>query len=171
MKSEDVERSLYRWFEEEHDAPEGFADAVHVHKPGALFPERFELWIFPRIAGFTRGVGPTRARRGEEHDQLELVVSCHVKNPPGGREDPFELSRLVDTVRAVVDASERATAAKVYDVAGQTIAVMDFGPADETRSYNESVSVGGITVPGVDSAVLTITCELSPVKPRVKSLT
>lgn len=169
MKSVFVERAIYRWFREEMKLPEGFADEVHLHRPGQLFPERTELWIYPRMQSFERAVG-VRPRRGEEHDQLTLVVSCHVKNPPGGREDLEELSKLVDSVRAVCDATERAGAAKILDDENRTIGIVDFGAASEELSYQESVSVGGITVPGVDSAVLTVVCEISPVKPRVKPL-
>lgn len=169
MKSAHVEESVYRWFAEELALPEGFADAVHLHRPGALFPERNEVWIYPRISSFTRAVG-VRPRRGEEHDRLVLVCSCHVKNPPGGREDKLELSKLADAVRTVIDAGERAGAAKILDDERRTIAIVDFGPANEVRTYQQSVSVGGISIPGVDSAVLTVACEISPVKPRVQPL-
>lgn len=169
MKSQWVERALYRWFAEEMNKPEGFGDEVHLHRPGALFPDRTERWVFPRIQGFRRAVG-VRARRGEEHDQLTLVVSCHVKNPPGGREDLEELSKLVDFARAVVDATERAGAAKILDGENREIGIVDFGAASETRAYQQSVLVGGVTIPGVDSSVLTVVCEISPVKPRVQPL-
>lgn len=169
MKSLFVERAIYRWFTEEMELPEGFADEVHLHRPGQSFPERAELWVFPRIDSFRRSVG-VRARRGEEHDQLTLVVSCHVKNPAGGREDLEELSKLVDSVRAVIDATERAGAAKILDNENRTIGIVDFGPTSESRSYQESVSVGEVTIPGVDSSLLTVACEISPVKPRVQPL-
>ena len=169
MRSEHVERALYRWLDEEFDKPQGFADAVHLHRPGQIFEDRFERFVFARITSFERAVG-VRPRRGEEHDRLTITVGVHVKNPPGGREDPLELSKLVDKVRNVVDATERAGAAKVHDDENRVVAIVDFGPADEQRAYNESVSVGGITVPGVDSAVLTIACEVSPVKPRIVPL-
>ena len=170
MKSVFVERALYRWFAEEFKAPEGFADEVHIHRPGASFPERTELWIYPRIESFARAQG-VRGRRGAEHDRLTLVVSCHVKNPAGGREDLEELSKLTDSVRAVVDSTERAGAAKILDDTNATIAIVDFGPADEDRSYQENVSVGGISIPGVDSTVLTIACEISRTTPRPRPKT
>lgn len=167
MKTEFIEASLYRWFSEELSLPEEFADAVYLHKPWVAFPERTELWVYPRITGFARqGI----SRRGAEFDFMTLVVGCHVKNPPGGREVPQELSRLVDAVRSICDSTERAGAYKVHDVANRIFAVGDFGPAQEVRSYNESVSIGGITIPGVDSAVLTVQVTLSPVKPRVQPL-
>jgi hypothetical protein len=164
-----VERALYDWFAEEYDQPEGFGDEVHLHRPGAAFPDRTERIVFPRIVSIERAVG-VRPRRGEEHDQVTIQVGVHVKNPAGGREDLEELSRLVDKVRNVVDATERAGAAKILDDENRVVGIVDFGPASETRSYNDSVSIGGITLPGVDSAVLTVTCEVSPVKPRVVPL-
>lgn len=169
MRATWVEESVYRWFEEEFRKPEGLAEEVYLHRPGAMFPERNEVWIYPRIDSYTPAVA-VRPRRGEQHGQLSLVVSCHVKNPPGGREDLLELSKLEDSVRAVIDAGFRAGAAKILDGARRTVGVVDFGVATALRTYQESVSVGGITVPGVDSSVLTVACEISPVKPRVKPL-
>lgn len=169
MKVTFVERALYRWFAEEFKKPEGFADEVHLHRPGVHFPERQEKWITPQIDSYTPAV-TVRPRRGEQHGQLTISVSCHVKNPPGGREDPEELSNLEDSVRAVVDSSFRSGAAKIHDEANRVIGIVDFGVATGNRSYQQSVSVGEITIPGVDSSVLTVVCEISPVKPRVKPL-
>ena len=157
------------WFTAQEAVDKGFADEIHVHRPGALFPERTELWIYPRISSFARAQG-VRPRRGEEHDQVVLIVSCHVKNPPGGREDLEELSKLTDVARAVVDATERAGAAKILDETNTTIAIVDFGAANESRSYQESVTVGGISIPGVDSTVLTVVCEISRTTPRPRQI-
>ncbi len=169
MKAVLVERAVYRWFAEEWKQPKGFGDEVQLHRPGALFPERTELWIYPRVDSYVPAAA-VRPRRGEQHGQLSLTVSCHVKNPAGGREDLEELVKLEDSVRAVIDASFRAGAAKILDDERRTIGIVDFGVASSARSYQESVSVGGITVPGVDSSVLTVVAEISPVKPRVKPL-
>jgi len=163
LKSAFVEAALIRWFEDHFEGEASGAKRVAIHWPGERFEERTALWVKPRIAGFER---PGDSRRGDEIDVLVLEVTCHVKVEPKGKRSLI-LSNLVDEARRLVDSSERATAQKILNEDGLVIGIIDFGPAQETRQYDVGVSIGGVTIPGVDLAVLRTRCLISRTVPRV----
>lgn len=163
MNTLDIEKALVAWFGAHFEPQTDGGKRVDIYFPGDRFEERTGLWIAPRIQSFERsGV----SRRGVEHDVLVLEVACYAKVDPKGKRR-FALSELVDETRRLVDSTERAGAQKIRNEANEPYAICDFGPAQERRLYGQSVTIGGIPIPGVDWALLTTRCQLSPFRPRV----
>lgn len=154
LATHDVERSLFLHLETRIKLLE--IQAL-LHRPGERFPERTERWVTVRIAEVER---PFTSREGEEHEVYVVQSTCYQKTLQ--KAGLFgSLSELTDEVRLIVDSTVRAPAAPVFNRRNQQIALLDFGPADETREYGTDVTVEGVAVPGVDVATLTTRCQVS----------
>lgn len=183
MRTYDLEKSLRRYFEEALVLPQKHKERVVIHWAGDKPPQdNAAFLIVPRFTA--------AGRRGPRDGDVELItvqVTVAMKINPVA--DQFGLlSLLVDQVRLVVDQSLKGEdvfydpddaaiestpleglrgAAPIYDRTGQQTAALDFGPAQETRADNASITVGGVTLSPVNLAVLTTTALLSPMAPRV----
>ena len=164
MRSAFVEAALYRWFEEHLEGEAKFAKALQLHKSGTRFEDRSEFIIWPRISSVER---PALSRRGDELEIYVIEVNVYAKIQPKG-DRLLLLSNLVDEVRRLVDSTERAAAQKIQDDKERVIGVLDWGPAQESRLYDQAVSIGAVSIPGVDLCQLRTRCVISPVKPRVR---
>lgn len=182
MRSIYLETSLRRFMEENLALPEKHRDRIFVHWAGEQFKDNQLAWIVPRITQIQR-LGP----RDGDRTVVVLRVTIYEKVEPKGERFGF-LSLLGDEVRLVVDpqlkqwdltynedtqqlrsvAAENARgAAKVYNREGQVIGVLDFSAAQETRSYDTQATISGVTLSGVNSLVLTVQVQVTPVLPRV----
>ena len=164
-----VEESLRLWFQEKITLPEKYADRIEIHFAGERFNERAQGWVQPRLTSFERE-GP----RDGDSEVLTITTTIGIKVDPTRKAFGL-LSLIVDEVRRAVDATRRPGAMPIVSVAqredGTTlktmVAKLDFRAAQERRTYDQSISIGNVPIPGVDLAVLTTLCLISPVKPRV----
>lgn len=151
MLREDLETSLAKHLRDE------LGEDVLLDEAGDSFrASGVDAWVRPRIVSIV----PTgSSRKGEEDDLLELQVVCYIPtDQKGGRAG--DLSRLVDQVRAVVDSTLAAPAARVRDADGLVVGTIQFGPAAESRAFGQAVDVRGDSIPGVDSATLSVECRV-----------
>ena len=134
-------------------------DSLVVDSPGTSFrASGLDRWFRWRIVA----IDPDEnSHNGEEDDLLLLEFECHIPtDQKGGRS--FDLSELVDELRAVVDSTLSAPAAQVRNSAGAVAGVIMFGPAAERRAYGQSVTTrNGESIPGVDSATLSVPCRVA----------
>ena len=156
-----IEASLRAWFQEKLNFPEKHADRVEIHWAGERFNERALAWVQPRMSSIER-----RGPRDGDVQMMTLTTSVGLQTLPKGEVFGL-LSLLVDEVRRAVDATRRAEAMPILDGDRQMVAKCDFGPAQETRAFAQTIQVENVAIPGVDLAVLTTACEISPVSPRV----
>lgn len=177
MRTWEVEDSLRRFFDEKVALPEKHSDRVFVHWNGEAFKDNQLAWIMPRFQSMDRSSGP----RDGDVEVYTMTFTVVVKKQKGGGQFGL-LSMLVDAVRLVIDQALKSNepravapgargAAKLFDREKRAFAVMDFGPAAESRSYGQSISVSGVTLREVDLAVLTVNAQLSPLFPRVIATT
>jgi len=159
-----VEAAIYSWFDAHFEGAKEFANRVAVHKSGTRFEERTKLWVWPRISTVDRTSQP--GRYGDEIEVFVLETICYAKVQPKGNK-LLILSNLVDEVRRLVDITQQAPGQKILNAKNEVIGVVAFGPANESRFYDQSVSIGSVTIPGVDFSQLRTRCVISPVKPRV----
>lgn len=167
MRTHEIEVSLRRWFEEELQLPDKHADRVQVWWRGEPYTDNQLAMVLPRMRAFAR-TGP----RDGDSEIMTLEVRVALKQEPGNLTFGL-LSLLVDEVRRLVDSTRRdvpgnpAAVAKLHNQDNVPFAVLDFGPAQETRAEDQTIQVGGVTLTGIDLAVLTSEVLISPFKPRV----
>lgn len=150
LRTEDVEVSLF-----EHLAQ--VLDGVHVHRPGEGWDGKPEEWAEVRIVRVERDA---MSRRGEESYPVTIAVTCYARR--GRKGGKFRtLSGFVDKTRLGFDSTTLAPAIKVRDEGRRVVAILDFGPAVESRTYNVAVEVEGVSHPGTDVATISVRCILS----------
>jgi len=154
MLTEDVEASLFGHIQDRAAFPAG----TILWRPGEKFNERTEQWVEVRIVSIDRS---NNDRYQEAFELYDVQVTCYYKTD--SKASVFgRLSRLVDSVRLLVDSSMRSPAAVIRSSQdGSQAGLIDFGAASESRQYNQDVSIEGVGVPGVDLAVLTTRCTVS----------
>lgn len=117
-----------------------------------------KVWVEPRIESVTPR--SSRSEPGQEDDTMRLRVRCFVHQGRKGTQDRPLLSRVVDSVRALVDTTLGASAYRVTTLQedGNPFVVghIQWSPAREVRQYGVAISVGGDSVPDVDVATLTV---------------
>lgn len=150
LRTEDVERTLF-----EHLTK--VLEGVFVHRPGENWDGKPEEWVEARLSRVERDA---MSRRGEESHPVTITTVCYARR--GRKGGKFTtLSRFVDLVRQAVDSTALAPAIRILGEDRRTVAVLDFGPAVESRSYNVTVNVEGVSHPGVDVATIATRCVLS----------
>ncbi len=156
MLIQDIEQSLFDHIESRSQFPQGTV----LWRPGEKFNERTEQWVQVRIVGVDRS---NNDRDSRTFELIDVEVTCYYKTDSKG--SVFgRLSRLVDSTRLLIDSSMRAPAAVVKSSqTGQQLGLIDFGGADESRQYNQEISIGGVGVPGVDLSVLSTRCTVSSI--------
>ena len=152
LRSEDVERSMY-----EHLFDALKPDGVEVWRSGQVFQGKGTRWCDIRIISEERG---PEERLGRESHPVTVQVNCYLQH--GSKAQKFQtLAMLADRVREVVDSTCNAQAAKVRNEGRQVVAILDWGPAIEARTFDVTVSVGDQQIPGCDVATMTVRCILS----------
>jgi len=168
VRTVDFEVSLRKYLESEIRVPEAHAEHVELHWRGEGFEDNQLLMIVPRMRSFER-TGP----RDGDSEIVNLEVTVAVKQAPDQLTFGL-LSILVDEVRRLIDSTrrdeevERPAVAKVFNREGVAEFVMDFGPAQESRSEGVSIQIGGRQVSAVDLAVLTCRVQVTPLRPTVR---
>jgi len=150
LKTEDVERALF-------DHLAATLEGVAIHRPGEAWDGKPEEWADVRIVRVERD---EMSRRGEESHPLVIAINCYARRGRKGGKF-LTLSAFVDLVRPGFDSTARARAIRVRDVQNQVVAILDFGPAVEARTYNVTVEVEGVAHPGTDVATISVRCVLS----------
>ena len=156
MLTQDVEMSLF----DHIDSRSSFPPGAILWRPGEKFNERAEQWVQVRIVGIDRS---NNDRYQQAFELYDVEVTCYYKTD--SKASVFgRLSRLEDSARLLVDSSMRAPAAVIKSAStGEKLALMDFGAANESRQYNQDVSIGGVGVPGVDLSILSTRCTVSSI--------
>ena len=150
LKTEDVAASLF-------DHLQATLDGVYVHRPGEAWDGKPEEWAEVRI---TRVERDGMSRRGEESYPVVIAVTCFSRR--GRKGGKFKtLDAFCDKVRPAFDSTALAKAIKVRDEGKRVVAILDFGPAVEARTYNVAVDVDGVSHPGTDVATISVRCVLS----------
>lgn len=163
MRSAYVEASIIAWFAQHLEGEERFARGIQLHVTGTRFEERADFIVWPRIASVERRAP---SRFAEELDRYVLETNVYVKIQPKGL-PPGALSNLVDECRRLVDATQGAPAQIVRNEKEVEIAKCTFTAAQETRLYDQTVTIGSVSMSGIDLCQLRTVCVISPVKPRV----
>lgn len=157
IRDEDIERDL-----DEH-VQNAFGRDFPMHRAGEQWDGKPEAWASLRITAIDRSQPIPMSRMGEENYGITVTVTCYVR--AGRKGGTFlDISKLTDTVRPAIDASCRAPAVKVRDGRSanrQVYAGIDFGMADQARSFNQTIDIGGASQEGVDVATLTVRCTVS----------
>jgi len=148
ITNEDIERNLLEHLEKL--LPEG----LRIHIPGEVFsPERAREWIEPRILSIDF---EQESRPGEEFGRLELEVRCFIKTEQKGRRR-LELSTLCDKVLEVVGGERNVNAAIILQEDKTDIGRLQFGASRQARLYGAAVSIGGVSIVGLDIATIQVT--------------
>lgn len=151
MLTEDVERAIFDLFDT-------LEPGTYVSREGKKFRKPTPMdWVVPRVTEIER---LATSAGGQTEETWTIEVSCFVRNQIKGRTFG-DLSRLVDTVRAVCD-GEYPAADTVVDDGGspspQQVGVIRWGPVDEERLWGQAEAViDSEEVQGVDVAILTAT--------------
>lgn len=147
MLEYDIEKALL-----DHLTANVDLDPKFIHYPGETFsPERRKEWIEPRIVSIERD--PNSRSPMEEFAAMDFVVRCFVKVLQKG-DRRGELSKLVDKVRAVIDAELRVNAAIIRDEDKADIGRIQWGVASTARLYGVNVTIDNVEVTGVDVATI-----------------
>jgi len=147
-----VERSTFDHLETVLDLP----DRTTFWKPGERFSDRTDAWIEPRILRVDR----TRSKPGEEFEHYTFAFVCYLKTLQKG-ERFLQLSDLADAVRDAVDYTQAARPVLVRDDTDEVVAILEWGPASETRRFDQTVSPAGVAIPGVDLVTIAVRCQLT----------
>lgn len=161
----DLERSVLM------ELAERLPDEVAIDRPGEHFaPKARDAWLEPRLVTFNPAEGSVSRRTTP--DDVVWVIRCIVKVQRKGAKGLGEaarlagkelrLSSLVDDVRAVISPRRGAKPMRIRNCDGLDVGILQFGPPQENRTYNTSVTAGGDSIPGVDVATLTVPCQLTP---------
>lgn len=148
LRTADVERTLRAYLGQELGAD------VRVHVAGEMFDGKDDQWVEPRIVRVERAGS---SRPGEENDILTVAVICYQRRGIKGARFAT-LSTFADAVREVVDSTAGAGAMQVRNEGGRTLALLIFGNAQESRTFNTTVNVEGVGYSGVDVATLSVRC-------------
>lgn len=147
MLEEDIERSVLEHLQLNLDL-----GAEFIHFPGETFsPERVNEWIEPRIASIERDV--TSRAPNEEVGRMTFIVRCFIKVQQKGNRRG-QLSKLVDRVRQVIDSELLANAVVVLDCDKNDVGRVVWGPAATAHAYEVTVTIGGVSVNGLDVATI-----------------
>ena len=130
----------------------GSGTGIAIDEPGKLFRVRgLDRWMEPRFTSY----GPAReALRGEPIDVV-FTIRIFVKVEAKG-ERQLVLSEVVDEVRRLIDPLRGARPLSITDVDGRTVGLLEYDPPTETRAYNQTETIRGDSIPGLDSATLSV---------------
>lgn len=153
----DLERS---WLDHlvEHINTERLA----IDEPGKLFAVKGrDRWIEPRLMRFS----PTERSLRVPFDDVTMRVICYVKVESKGARQ-LVLSEVIDEVRRVLD-PRRSTknlvsgVLRVKNCDGEEVGILQCSPPSESRAYNQTASIRGDQLVGLDLAILTVPCKLT----------
>ena len=152
MRSSWVEQSTFDHLESVLDLP---ARAV-FWRPCERFSDRTDAWVEPRIVRVDR----TKSRPGEEFEHYTFAFVCYLKTDQKG-ERFLQLSALADSVRDAVDYTQNASPVKIRDDGASVVGLLEWGPAQESRRFNQTVNMAGEQIPGVDLVTIASRCQLT----------
>ncbi len=153
---EDLERSLLNAFRERMPAEKPPKEGVALDLPGTMFRIKGRSrWVELRLVSIIRR---EVSARGVPDDVLVRAV-CYQKVEAKGNKE-LALSQLVDITRRAIDTRLRALPIRIINGDGQEVGVLNCGPVSESRAYNITAQVRGDSIPGLDSATLTVPCKL-----------
>jgi len=156
----DLERS---WLEGLIEALD--TERIAIDEPGRLFRVKGrDRWIEPRLVSFSPTEQSLRVPWSDVGLRIRVYLKVESKGAPGQKQQT--LSEVVDEVRRVVD--PRRTTANfvagltiIKDCDGAEVGLLQCSPPSESRAYNQSATIRGDELTGLDVAVLTIACKLT----------